>query len=107
MTSSYFFTQDYIEKFLTVDYFWIGISILGQLLFTMRFLVQWLHSERNKRSEIPIAFWYVGLSGGVMLLIYTLVRHELVLAIGQFTGLFIYSRNLHLIYRERSRQKKK
>jgi lipid-A-disaccharide synthase-like uncharacterized protein len=80
---------------------WLGVSILGQALFSARFLVQWLHSERMKRSVVPIAFWYFSVAGGATLLVYMIHQREWVLAIGQATPLAIYIRNLTLIWRER------
>lgn len=83
------------------DLIWLGIGLTGQALFSMRFLVQWLASERQRRSVMPIAFWYFSLAGGATLLAYAIYRADPVFIIGQLTGLFIYARNLHLIWRER------
>jgi lipid-A-disaccharide synthase-like uncharacterized protein len=80
---------------------WLVIGFTGQGLFSMRFLIQWIQSEREKRSTIPIAFWYFSLAGGASLLIYAIHRKDPVFILGQATGLFIYSRNLYLIFRER------
>jgi lipid-A-disaccharide synthase-like uncharacterized protein len=80
---------------------WIGIGLLGQLLFTARFLVQWLASERAKRSVMPIAFWYFSIGGGLILLAYAIARHDPVFTLGQSLGVFIYARNLWLIRAER------
>jgi lipid-A-disaccharide synthase-like uncharacterized protein len=80
---------------------WLVIGFTGQALFSMRFLIQWIKSEREKRSTIPIAFWYFSLAGGASLLIYAIHRKDPVFILGQATGLFIYTRNLYLIYRER------
>jgi lipid-A-disaccharide synthase-like uncharacterized protein len=77
------------------------IGFLGQALFSMRFLVQWIESDRERRRTIPIAFWYFSLAGGASLLVYAIHRKDLVFIPGQATGLFIYSRNLYLIFRER------
>ena len=55
---------------------WIGVGFAGQLMFTMRFLVQWLHSERHRKSLIPIAFWYFSLAGGAVLLAYAIWRAD-------------------------------
>jgi len=82
---------------------WLIIGFLGQALFSMRFLIQWIKSEREKRSTIPIAFWYFSLAGGASLLVYAIHRKDPVFILGQATGLFIYSRNLYLIFRERRR----
>jgi len=80
---------------------WLIIGFSGQALFSMRFLIQWIKSEREKRSTIPIAFWYFSLAGGASLLIYAIHRKDPVFILGQATGLFIYARNLYLIFRER------
>jgi len=80
---------------------WLGIGFLGQALFSARFLVQWLHSERAKRSVMPIAFWYFSIGGGITLLAYAIYRADPVFILGQAFGLVVYLRNLRLIYRER------
>ena len=81
---------------------WLGIGFLGQAMFSMRFLVQWLQSERQKRSIIPVAFWYFSILGGVTLLAYAIWREDPVFILGQGAGLVIYARNLYFIRRERS-----
>lgn len=80
---------------------WVMIGILGQLIFTGRMLVQWLASEKSKRSVIPVAFWWMSLGGAVMLVIYFVWRRDIVGVVGQGTGLFIYARNLMLIRKSR------
>lgn len=80
---------------------WLVIGFAGQAMFSMRFIVQWIMSEREKRSMIPLAFWYFSLAGGASLLIYAIHRRDPVFILGQASGLFIYLRNLYLIYRER------
>lgn len=86
---------------MNVDSIWLGVSIVGQTLFSMRFVVQWIHSERLRKSVIPVAFWYFSLAGSLTLLAYMLHRDEYVLAFGQATGLVVYIRNLYLIWREK------
>ena len=76
---------------------WIVIGFLGQALFSARFFVQWLASERVKRSVIPTAFWYFSLAGGVTLLAYAIHREDPVFIAGQGLGLVVYLRNLYLI----------
>jgi lipid-A-disaccharide synthase-like uncharacterized protein len=76
---------------------WIVIGFLGQALFSARFFVQWLASERVKRSVIPTAFWYFSLAGGVTLLAYAIHRQDPVFIAGQGLGLVVYLRNLYLI----------
>jgi lipid-A-disaccharide synthase-like uncharacterized protein len=77
------------------------VGLLGQALFTARFLVQWIASERAGRSVIPVAFWFFSLGGGIILLGYALYRRDPVFVLGQAAGVFIYSRNLMLIFRPR------
>ena len=76
---------------------WIMIGFLGQALVSARFFVQWLASERVKRSVIPTAFWYFSLAGGVTLLAYAIHRQDPVFIAGQGLGLVVYLRNLYLI----------
>ena len=83
------------------EFWWVAFGLFGQLLFTARFLVQWIASERAKRSVVPIAFWYFSISGGLILLAYAIYRQDPVFILGQSMGLFIYVRNLWLIRVER------
>ena len=83
------------------DMVWIGIGFLGQFLFMMRFLWQWIQSERQRRSIIPIAFWYFSLAGGMTLFAYAVHRRDPVFITGQSLGLLVYTRNLLLIGREK------
>lgn len=78
---------------------WILAGFAGQALFTSRFLVQWIASERVQRSVVPHLFWYLSMAGGTILLIYAIHRRDPVFIAGQATGLFVYSRNLWLIFR--------
>lgn len=80
---------------------WLAVGFLGQALFSARFLVQWIASERARRSVVPLAFWLLSIGGGLTLLIYAIHRHDPVFIVGQAGGLLIYGRNLMLIYRER------
>jgi lipid-A-disaccharide synthase-like uncharacterized protein len=80
---------------------WLGVGFLGQALFSARFLVQWLSSEQHGRSVIPMAFWYLSLCGGLVLLAYAIYRHDPVFIVGQMTGSAIYLRNIQLRSRER------
>ncbi len=83
---------------------WITIGFIGQGLFSARFLVQWLASERQKRSIIPEAFWYLSLTGGLTLLTYAIHRKDPVFILGQSIGSFIYLRNLYFIRRDRKKR---
>ena len=80
---------------------WLGIGLLGQGLFFMRFFVQWLASEKQGRSVIPTAFWYFSILGGLTLLAYAIWRRDPVFILGQSTGLFIYLRNIFFLYKEK------
>lgn len=84
---------------------WLAVGFVGQALFTMRFLVQWLQSERMRRSVVPEAFWYFSLLGGATLLAYAIHRKDPVFIVGQAVGLFIYLRNLYFILRTRKELK--
>ena len=81
---------------------WVAFGLAGQLLFGSRFIVQWIASERKKVSYIPIVFWYLSLSGGIITLIYAIHIRDTVFTIAQGAGLIVYLRNLMLIYSRRS-----
>lgn len=83
---------------------WVGLGFLGQILFSGRMLVQWLASERSRRSVVPVAFWWMSLAGATMLLVYFVWRKDIVGVLGQATGWLIYLRNLRLIYRAGSEE---
>jgi lipid-A-disaccharide synthase-like uncharacterized protein len=78
---------------------WIAIGFAGQALFTFRMVLQWYVSEKEKRSIIPVAFWWGSLFGGILLCVYFIWRKDIVGVVGQSTGIFVYVRNLALIYR--------
>jgi lipid-A-disaccharide synthase-like uncharacterized protein len=80
------------------EFWWVMVGFLGQALFSMRFLIQWIMSERAHKSVMPTAFWYFSLAGGVVLLSYAIYRHDPVFMLGQAMGLTIYVRNLWLIH---------
>jgi len=84
---------------LTVEQVWLGIGFLGQGLFSARFLVQWIASERRQRSVIPVHFWYLSLGGGAILLTYAIYRLDPVFIAGQAAGLLVYARNLYFVRR--------
>jgi lipid-A-disaccharide synthase-like uncharacterized protein len=84
---------------LTAEHFWLAVGFLGQIMFSMRFLVQWIASERRRQSFIPVAFWYFSIGGGLLLFAYSLWRLDPVFILGQSMGVLIYSRNLYLIHR--------
>tara|TARA_B100002051_G_scaffold276246_1_gene323428 strand:+ start:3263 stop:3544 length:282 start_codon:yes stop_codon:yes gene_type:complete len=86
---------------------WLGVGFIGQGVFASRFWIQWIASEREGRSVIPIAFWFLSVVGGLTLLSYAIYRKDPVFIVGQSTGLLIYSRNLYLIYKEKKHLTKK
>lgn len=79
---------------------WVAIGFIGQACFFGRFLVQWIASERAGRSVVPRAFWYLSISGGLIVLSYALWRRDPVFIAGQSMGLVVYLRNLVLLRRE-------
>ncbi len=79
---------------------WVLIGFAAQILFSARFLVQWIASERAGKSVVPLAFWLFSIGGGVLLLTYALYRRDPVFIAGQGFGLFVYMRNLHFVLRE-------
>lgn len=84
---------------MTAEQVWIGIGLLGQALFSARFLVQWIASERRKQSVVPPQFWYFSIGGGLTLLAYAIYRQDPVFILGQGAGLFVYARNLYFIHK--------
>jgi len=84
---------------MTTDHVWLGVGLAGQAFFSARFLVQWIASERQKRSVVPRQFWFFSIGGGLTLLAYAIYRGDPVFIIGQAAGLFVYARNLYFIYR--------
>lgn len=81
--------------------FWLIIGFLGQAIFSLRFIVQWIASEKEKKSVVPVMFWYLSIAGSLVLLIYAIQRKDPVFIVGQSAGLFIYFRNLALIKNQR------
>ena len=79
--------------------FWLVVGFLGQGIFASRFIVQWIYSEKKGYSAIPVVFWYLSILGGFSLLIYAISRKDPVIITGQAFGIFIYARNLYLIYK--------
>ncbi len=88
-----------------VELLWLVLGFSAQAMFSMRFIIQWIASERAQRSIVPETFWYFSFAGGFMLFIYALHRMDPVFIIGQGTGLFIYSRNIYLIWKNKNKFK--
>ena len=85
---------------------WVILGFVGQAAFFMRMLIQWIASERRGESFIPIYFWYLSLSGGLILFIYAIRIGDPVFILGQSCGVLVYTRNLMLIYRKNNKVKK-
>jgi lipid-A-disaccharide synthase-like uncharacterized protein len=94
-----------MQNLLTPEHIWIAVGFAGQLLFASRFFVQLFRSEIEGKSVIPLAFWYFSIGGGLITLVYAfhLGQVGLPFLVAQIGGLFVYARNLQLIYRELAR----
>jgi lipid-A-disaccharide synthase-like uncharacterized protein len=90
-----------VDVFFTRLDWWVILGIVAQLLFTARFVVQWIASERAGHSVIPLAFWVFSIFGGLLLLVYALYRKDAVFIAGQAFGVFVYLRNLYFVMRDR------
>ena len=86
----------------TTEMMWLALGLVAQLLFASRFIVQWLASERARRSIVPETFWYFSVGGGVLLFAYAIYRLDPVFMLGQGTGLLIYARNIQMIWRTKA-----
>ena len=91
------------EVFVAKFQWWVLLGYVAQIMFTMRFVVQWIASERAGKMVMPIAFWFFSIGGGCVLLIYAIHRGDPVFILGQGAGLFVYLRNLYLIRRKQRR----
>ena len=80
---------------------WVVLGFMAQALFTMRFVVQWIATERARKSVIPVAFWFFSIGGGLLLFVYALYIRDPVFILGQGLGLFVYLRNVYFVYHER------
>ena len=76
---------------------WVALGFVAQAFFTMRFVVQWIASERARKSVMPVAFWFFSIGGGALLFIYALYRKDPVFIAGQGLGLLVYIRNVYFI----------
>lgn len=89
----------------TTELVWVVVGLAGQALFMTRFLLQWIASEKAKRSVVPVAFWWFSIGGAAILLAYAIYRKDPVFILGQTLGFGIYTRNLWLIHAERRRDR--
>jgi lipid-A-disaccharide synthase-like uncharacterized protein len=85
---------------MSTETIWLAIGFLGQGIFFMRWVVQWLASERSAESRVPIGFWYLSMVGGLITLAYAIYRKDPVFIAGQSIGTFVYIRNLMLIQKQ-------
>jgi lipid-A-disaccharide synthase-like uncharacterized protein len=81
--------------------FWLIFGFIGQAMFTLRFIVQWMASEKKKQSVIPVSFWFFSLGGGLIVLLYAIHRMDPVFILAYLPGNFIYLRNLYFIYKRK------
>ena len=93
---------NYFSSMEKVELFFLCVGFLGQAIFASRFIIQWIYSEKQGKSTIPITFWYLSIFGGLGLLVYAIFRKDPVIILGQSFGIFIYLRNLILIYKKRN-----
>ena len=93
---------NYINSLSNLEIIFLIIGFVGQALFASRFIVQWIYSEKKGASVIPLAFWYLSIFGGIGLLTYAIFRKDPVIILGQSFGIFIYLRNLYLIYKKKN-----
>ena len=93
---------NYLESLSRIEIIFLIIGFIGQGLFASRFIVQWIYSEKKGESSIPLVFWYLSIFGGIGLLIYAIFRKDPVIIVGQLFGIFIYLRNLILIYNKKN-----
>jgi len=91
-----------ISDLSNTEIFFLIIGFVGQGLFASRFIIQWIYSERVGKSSIPVVFWYLSIFGGLGLLTYAIFRQDPVIIGGQTFGIFIYVRNLYLIYKKKN-----
>ena len=89
--------DDFLSKYSTTEIIWVCVGFTGQAVFGMRFVIQWIASERRKRSYIPTVFWYLSITGSLVLLAYAIYRLDPVFIAGYSLNMIIYFRNIYLI----------
>ena len=92
----------YFNNLSNIEIIFLIIGFSGQAVFASRFIIQWIYSERKGESSIPLIFWYLSIIGGLGLLTYAIFRKDPVIIVGQCFGIFIYLRNLILIYNKKN-----
>lgn len=90
-----------LRSYTLEEIIWLGVGLFGQAMFSMRFIIQWIVSEKKRDSVVPIAFWYFSLAGATIVLTYGIYKVEPVLIVGQSTGFVIYLRNLYFIHKRK------
>ncbi len=96
--------SNFISTLSYTELIFLCIGFIGQGLFASRFIVQWIYSEKIGKSAIPVIFWYLSIFGGLGLLTYAIFRKDPVIITGQLFGIFIYLRNLILIYKKKNKE---
>lgn len=91
------------HDFFTINTLWLALGLFAQLMFSMRFIIQWVQSERKKKSVMPVLFWYFSIGGSISLLAYAIHKKDPVFILGQSFGCIVYFRNLYLIRKEKLR----
>ena len=102
-----------LEPFFSAFWAWLSghfnflvlFGLAGQALFMMRFLAQWLYSEKMGRSAVPEIFWVFSVGGGLVLLVYAILKNDFVFIVGQSLGLFIYARNIFFIHKTNAKRR--
>jgi lipid-A-disaccharide synthase-like uncharacterized protein len=98
MTETVGVLANYLHEVFVIKFDgWVILGFAAQGLFTMRFVVQWIASERARKSVVPVAFWFFSIGGGTLLLVYALYRRDPVFIAGQALGLVVYLRNVYFI----------
>jgi lipid-A-disaccharide synthase-like uncharacterized protein len=87
---------------MDAELWWLLLGFGGQGLFLLRFVIQLLHSERQRKSVVPVSFWYFSIAGALVLLVYSVHQRDPVFNAGQLIGVAIYLRNLQLIHAQRA-----
>jgi lipid-A-disaccharide synthase-like uncharacterized protein len=83
-----------------MEKFWLYLGLIGQFFFSARFLVQWVATEKQKKSVVPISFWYFSILGSTLLLAYAIYKKDPVFILGQSFGMIVYFRNLQIIFKK-------
>lgn len=95
----------FVDQFFRNEDIPLGVLIfgsMGQIIFTLRFVYQWLYSRRKNESMLPLGFWLISLSGSLIIVAYALYRRDPVLILGQSTGLIVYCRNIYILKKSKS-----